>query len=146
MSKMNLSRTRWGIGLNYFSVLFTLVLFEIVEKSNSDLDKYFQLSMILTWGALSGLVFWIVTFYKIYWKTKWWKYVHQPYEQLDEREKQAVGIAIKKAYSYFTVIVLSLILLMSVLKWYPDFVLLWTLIYLAHILPASILKWQGYNI
>jgi len=146
MNMKNLTRTRWEIGFNYFSVLLTLVLFEVVEKSNFDLDQNFQLLMILAWSALSGLVLWLVTFYKVYWKTKWWKYVHQPYEHLDEREKQAVGVAIRKAYSYFTILVLSLIFMMSIFKWYPDFVLMWVFIYLAHILPASILKWQGYKI
>lgn len=146
MSLSKLNKTRWGIGINYFSVLLTFILFELVEKSSFDQAKYGYLGLILAWGSLTGFVLWLISFYKIYWKTKWWKYVHQSIDKLDERERQAVGEAVRKSYGYFTVLILMTIWFFLIFKWNPDFILFWVSLYLAHILPASILKWQGYKI
>lgn len=144
MNISKLTRSRLAIALNYLSVILTLVLFECMDKAN--VESYSQTSLIMTWGTVLGFAVWFVSFYKIYWKTKWWQYVHLPFKSFDEREKQAVSNAIRIAYGYFSVLVLLTIWFYIVLKWEPDFLVFWVFLYLAHVLPASLLKWQGYKI
>lgn len=91
-------------------------------------------------GTILGLIVWFYTFYKFYWKTKWWKYVHQSYENYDEREQKFIGEAIRKSYSLFSVITLSIILVLQLLKWYPGPLLVVALLYFAHNTTSFSLK------
>jgi len=77
MNISKLTRSRLAIALNYLSVILTLVLFECMDKAN--VESYSQTSLIMTWGTVLGFAVWFVSFYKIYWKTKWWQYVHLPF-------------------------------------------------------------------
>jgi len=141
MGKQNLTKSRWGIGLNYFSVLLILSVMEGVNRSESDFSPF------LTGSAfLILIVYWMVSFYHIYWKSRWWKYVRQSTDKYDERELKSVSEAMRKAYSVFVIVVGVILLIYSVLEWSLNGLFVAFILYFAHILPASILKWQGYEI
>lgn len=145
MKTQSILNNKSEVSLSYVSVIMTLVFFEWMERSDLSLTN--QISLItMVAGTILGLIVWFYTFYKFYWKTKWWKYVHQSYENYDEREQKFIGEAIRKSYSLFSVITLSIILVLQLLKWYPGPLLVVALLYFAHTLPASVLKWQGYKI
>lgn len=101
------------------------------------------------WTGLPALIFiiyWMISFYRIYWKTKWWKYVYQSTDKYDERELKSVGEAMRKAYSAFAITLGIILLIYSVLEWSLNGLFVAFILYFAHVLPASILKWQGYKI
>ncbi|MBN2237907.1 MAG: hypothetical protein JW729_10120 [Bacteroidales bacterium] len=141
MSTKELIRVRLGIGLNYLSVLLILVIMEYVNRFENIFNPRFT-------GIISlfALVYWIISSYKIYWKTKWWKYVHQNVDKFDERELKFVGEAMRLSYSFFVVVLASILLIYSLADWSLNGLFVALLIYFAHVLPASILKWQGYQI
>ncbi|RLD36116.1 MAG: hypothetical protein DRI74_09685 [Bacteroidetes bacterium] len=114
---------------------------EGVNRSESDFSPF------LTGSAfLILIVYWMVSFYHIYWKSRWWKYVRQSTDKYDERELKSVSEAMRKAYSVFVIVVGVILLIYSVLEWSLNGLFVAFILYFAHILPASILKWQGYEI
>lgn len=54
--------------------------------------------------------------------------------------------SLRKAYSFFTISVLSLFVCYSLFNIQANMVLIMSLIYLAHILPAYIIGWTAKNI
>jgi len=140
MSKQDLTKSRWGIGLHYLSLVFIIVLMELINRFNFSFDIYLAVL------ALLSIAFWAISFYRIYWKSKWWKYVHQATDKYDERELNSVGEAMRKAYSAFAITLGLMLLIYAVADWTISGLIVALVIYFAHILPASILKWQGYKI
>lgn len=102
------------------------------------------------WTALTVACFWgcvaivLLTFYPLYVKTGLWRLAHTRIDRMDEREiSQTLG-ALRQAYVLFSIIVLSLILIATVLEFSGQslqLVVFWVLLYLAHTLPSSILAW-----
>ena len=145
MKTKTIFNSKLEVIISYASVLTTLVIFEWIERSNlKSADNRILMTMIA--GTLLGLIVWIYTFYKFYWKTKWWKYVHQSFKNYDEREQKFIGEATRKSYAVFSVTILAILLVLQLLKWYPGPLLVVALLYFAHTLPASILKWEAYKI
>jgi len=141
MSKQDLTRSRWGIGLHYLSILLILLIMESANRFDHDFSPLW-----IGIPSLILIVFWMISFYRIYWKTKWWKYVHQKTDKYDERELKSIGEAMRLSYSIFAIAVGLILLTYSLVEWSLNGLFVAFLIYFAHILPASILKWQGYEI
>jgi len=140
MSKSILKSNRFGIVVNYFSLFMMLFFFEWIVKFDQ------KENLILLVGLAVGLVLFLSSFCKVYWKSKWWKYIHQTEQSYDERERESISNALRKAYASFAVIILMVLLIFAVFAWEMDNVFVVVFLFLAHILPASILKWQGYKI
>lgn len=141
MSKSDLTKSRWGIGLHYLSIVMILLIMELANRCDQDFNPFLIGSSLLFF-----LFYWMVSFYRIYWKTKWLKYVHQKQEKYDERELKSIGEAMRLSYSAFVIAVGIILLIYSVFEWSLNGLFVAFIIYFAHTLPASILKWQGYNI
>jgi len=140
MSKQDLTKSRWGIGFHYFSMLILLITFEWISKFNSAYSNYIFIVFFL------GLLYWVASFRVIFGKTRWWKYVHQSSDKYDERELKVIGEAMRKAYSIFAIIVSVIFMMYALTEWTFNGLFASLVLYFAHILPASILKWQGYTI
>lgn len=141
MSKQNLTKSRWGIGLHYLSILLILFIMEWINRFDSDFSPLMNGLIILLL-----ILYWMISSYRIYWKTKWWKYVHQKSDKYDEREIKSIGEAMRLSYSVFVIVIGLILLIYSIVEWSLNGLFVAFLIYFAHILPASILKWQGYKI
>lgn len=145
MKTQSILNNKSVVSLSYVSVIMTLVFFEWMERSDLSLTN--QISLItMVAGTILGLIVWFYTFYKFYWKTKWWKYVYQSTDKYDERELKSVGEAMRKAYSAFAITLGIILLIYSVLEWSLNGLFVAFVLYFAHVLPSSILKWQGYKI
>lgn len=140
MNNSELIKSRWGIGLNFMSVFLIIVFMEWVNRF--DIEFHFYISMVL----FLLIVFWAISFYRIYWKSRWWKYFYQKADKYDERETKVIGEAMRKAYTTFVIGVGLILLFYTLMEWSINGLIVFILISTAHILPASILKWQGYEI
>ena len=99
-----------------------------------------------------GLLLWSMI--KIYFKTGVWSFVHRKSEHMDERELAVARKSLQKAYTIFTVFVLTLIVLsiLGITLFNSGTFIsentsgLWIavagLIYLAHSLPAAVVVLQ----
>jgi hypothetical protein len=128
-------QNRYWILLNYLSLIAVLVFFYI--------GKYLQWPIFLVIFEIGSLAILIISFYKAFIKTKFWKMVHTSYGDLDEREMQVVLNGLKYAYSIFTIICLIIIYTFAITEYHPiDILLAGGLLFLAHTLPAAIVGWN----
>ena len=128
-------QNRVWILLNSLSLIVGLVLFYGVKIFNWPL--YFLLIEIVV------LAIFLISFYKAFIITKFWKMLHTSSKNLDEREMQVVLNAIRYAYSIFAIICLFIIYAFAIAEYQPiDVVLAGALLYLAHALPSSIVAWN----
>ena len=136
MKNQNLKKqNRMWILLNYLSLIAGLLLFYVVKI------YYLPLSYLLF--EIGIFTIFLISLYQAYIKTNFWKIVHSSSKNLDEREMQAVLMALKYAYSIFTIMCLIIIYAFAIAEYHPiDVVLAGGLLYLAHILPASIVGWN----
>lgn len=100
---------------------------------------------ILGIGALFAVA---ATFFPLHWQSGLWRLTHARTEALDERQLEITHGALRHSYSWFSVIVLVIVLAHAVVyRLVPgmDFAisvpLAGSLIYLAHTLPGSVLAW-----
>jgi len=99
-----------------------------------------------------GLLLWSMI--KIYIKTGVWSFVHRKSEKMDERELAVARKSLQKAYSIFSVVVLSLMVLSLLSLTLFDsgtfitentsalWIVVAGLIYLAHSLPSAVIVVQ----
>ena len=129
------TQNRYWILLNYLCLIAVLVIYYT--------GKYFQwpvFAIILEIGSLAIL---IISFYRAFIRTKFWKMVHASYKILDEREMQAVLNGLKYAYSIFTIVSLIIIYTFAIIGYQPiDVLIAGALLLLAHTLPAAIVGWN----
>ena len=96
----------------------------------------------LTILVILALAATFLSFIPLYWRSGLWKFTHSPLEKLDERELLLSGNLLRKAYVIFTVVILCLFLLFSLMESRVSIILAVSLIYFAHILPGAILGWE----
>ena len=127
--------------VNYLCLIIMNACFHYVYQNRDS-------SHLVDVAGLLALVTVIATFVRLHWKSGLWKLTHADASRLDERELQITHSSVGRAYAWFTVICLSLMMAHAVLfRLVPglDFVitmpLVASLIYLAHTLPGSILAW-----
>lgn len=132
---------RWGVVLNYASLAVFLACLHIVKSTG--------FRPIPAGAGTAALALLALSFVRVHWKTGLWRMTHSRTEELDERQSQIAHEALRISYSGFTVIALSTLLLLSLLR--EDFPLFdrvsligltAVLLYLAHTLPGSVLAWR----
>lgn len=144
------SYRRTNVVLNYFSLILLALSIMAIEYG-----------WAAGWpiaGLIVGLVLFTLTFIQVYGRTGLWKFVHMPLEQFDEREMEIIHHSLRVAYTFFTVIALLYILILTLgIQFFAgltdpdgDFslgsVVFAAFIYLSHILPASIIAWSKRNV
>ena len=128
-------QNRYWISLNYLSLIAALVFFYT--------GKYFQWPISSVIFEIGSLSIFIISFIRVFIKTKFWKLVHTSYKNLDEREMQVILNALRYAYSIFAIICLIIIYAFAIAEYHPiDVLLAGGLLYLAHTLPAAIVGWN----
>jgi hypothetical protein len=138
--EISITRRRAGVIINYSSLLILLILFYLA------LGTTINIVIAAVGIVLAGLI--IISFIIIFMKTGLWKFVHTKIDQLDEREIQVTHISLRRSYTIFGIISLSLFLVSELIKDYFSGIsdisfmpIIGALIYLAHTLPASIIAW-----
>ena len=121
--------------INYLSLITGILLFYIV--------KIYHLPLTILWFEIGIIAVLLVSFYKAFIITKFWKMVHTSSKNLDERETQVVLNALRYAYSIFAIICLIIIYAFAITEHLPiDVVLAGGLLYFAHTLPVVIVGWN----
>jgi len=132
------AKRRIGVIVNYASLFLFLV--------------FYYLGFIRGWNVAftaSALVFLAVSvgsLIVVHVNTGLWKLGHSEVGKLDERQVQVTHEALRRSYSFFSVICL-LIMLFNAVTGYRgyylfDAVLPVSLLYLAHSLPSSVIAWK----
>ena len=128
-------QNRIWILLNFIVLIAGMLLFYTVKIYHWPLS-YLLFEVVL-------LSIFLISFYKAFIVTKFWKMTHTSSKNLDEREMQVVLNALKYSYSIFTIICLFIIYGFAIAEYKPiDIVLAGGLLYLAHALPAAIIGWK----
>ena len=135
------SRRRNFVVINtLFLIIMNICFYFVYQHKN--------LSHVVDVVGLMALALVAVTFVRVHVKSGLWKLTHADTGDLDERELQITHNALGRAYVWFTIICLSLMMIHAVMFRVVsgmDFVitmpLVASLIYLAHTLPGSILGW-----
>lgn len=128
-------QNRVWISLNYLSLIAGLLLFYTVKSF------HWPLSFLLF--EIGIFTSFLISLFKAFIKTGFWKMVHTSYKDLDEREMQVALNALRYAYSIFTIICLIIIYAFAIAEYQPiDVLLAGGLLYLAHTLPAAIVGWN----
>lgn len=132
---------RWGVVLNYASLTVCLACLHLVKSTG--------FRPIPAGAGAAALAFLVLSFVRLHWKTGLWRLTHSGTDGLDERQNQVAHEALRISYSGFSVISLSVLLLLSLLR--EDFPLFdrvsligltASLLYFAHTLPGSVLAWR----
>ena len=128
-------QNRFWILLHYFSLIAVLVFYYS--------GKYLHWPIVTVIFEIGFLAIFLISFFKVFIKTKFWKMVHTSSKNLDEREILAVLNGLKSSYSIFTVTCLIIIYTFALIG-YPriDVLLAGALLLLAHTLPAAIVGWN----
>ena len=136
MKKHNFrDQNRFWILLHYFSLIAVLVFYYA--------GKYLHWPIVTVVFEIGFLVILLISFFRVFIKTKFWKMVHTSSKNLDEREILAVLNGLKSSYSIFTVTCLIIIFTFSLIGYHRiDILLASALLLLAHTLPAAIVGWN----
>jgi hypothetical protein len=128
-------QNRFWILLHYFSLIAVLVFYYS--------GKYLHWPIVTVIFEIGFLVILLISFFRVFIKTKFWKMVHTSSKNLDEREILAVLNGLKSSYSIFTVICLIIIYTFALIGYHRiDVLLAGALLLLAHTLPAAIVGWN----
>jgi len=128
-------QNRFWILLHYFSLIAVLVFYYS--------GKYLHWPIVTVIFEIGFLIILIISFFRVFIKTKFWKMVHTSSKNLDEREILAVLNGLKSSYSIFTVTCLIIIYTFSLIGYHRiDVLLAGALLLLAHTLPAAIVGWN----
>jgi hypothetical protein len=137
----SIQRRRSGVIVNYAFLSLVLIL---------SFEGYW-----LGWSLATKIGFWlsvalvIVTFFPLHMRTGLWHLAHAKADELDEREIQQAHEAVRYSYAIFTVVSLSIILVLVIFGLGGQterLTVFWVLLYLAHTLPSSILAWTSYRV
>jgi hypothetical protein len=133
------NQNRIWILLHYLSLIAVLVFFYT--------GKYLEWPTYTIMFEIGFLIILIISFFRTFISTKFWKMVHTSSRYLDEREMLVVLIALKNSYSIFTITCLIIIFTLALIGFQQiDILLAGTLLLLAHTLPAAIVGWkEEYN-
>ena len=138
LAKQSRPARRIWVFINYCSLLVMLILWN--TRPWFIMDNRYRLLALLLFVSLT-----IISFVYAQVRTGLWMQVHRKSDDLDERELQDTLVALRYAYSIFTVICLSVLLMQAIVFSrgiiFIDVLLASSLIYFAHSLPASILAW-----
>jgi fatty acid desaturase len=122
---------RWGVILTMLSLAGVVVLFELGIRT--------QWSTVMIISEISLLVILLITFILSFMSSGLWNFSHKPLKELDEREMEMTSKSLRAAYALFTVFVLCLLLVFSLLNIAISIVLAVSLILFAHLLPGAVI-------
>ena len=136
MEQQNFKKwNRYWILLHYFSFIAFIVFFYI--------GKYLYWPECTIIFEIGFLLILVISFFRAFIRTKFWKMVHTSIKNLDEREMFAVLESLRFSYSIFTITTLIIIFIFALIGYHRiDVLLAGTLLLLAHTLPAAILGWN----
>jgi hypothetical protein len=133
--KISRNQNRVWVVVNYLTLLLLVALFYI--------GKHFHWPIIVLLCEIGVFAILLLSFHRVFLKTKLWKMVHSSDTELDEREMQVVLKSLKHSYSIFTIICLVIIYGFAVAEGGPiDVLIAGALLYMAHTLPAAIVGWN----
>ena len=132
--KKLIRRRRFGVVTTLVSLFGAAFIFEYAISHH-------QWSMQLSIIEFVMLGAFFVSFIFTFLKTGLWKFTHKPLAVLDEREMELTSKSLRYAYGLFSVIVLIILLVFSLLDRPLSILLVVALILFAHLLPASIMAW-----
>ncbi len=134
--KLKTSKTnrRIGIFINWLCLVSIILIWE-----NTYFHNWNATAIIFEALAIALL---IISFIIVFVKTDLWRFTHTSIHKQDERELKLTGNSLRIAYSIFTIIALSILLVHAVIGGSVSIILAVSLIYVAHILPAAILAWK----
>jgi hypothetical protein len=135
MREISRADRRTSVILNYISVGVLAVVVDLRD--------------ILGWGtvpvvlcACGASVLGLITFTRVFWRTRLWKITHAGFKGLDERQVQVVYGAIRNSYWIFAVVCLVILYVNAVLeKGHIPVLVAAAVLYLAHTLPAAAVAW-----
>lgn len=135
MHEMSRSDRRTSVILNYLSVAVIAIVIDMREA--------------LGWGAVpvilaacGALILGLVTFMRVFWRTRLWKITHAGFKGLDERQVQVVYGALRNSYWIFAVVCLVILYLNALLeKGHIPVLVAGAVLYSAHTLPAAVVAW-----
>jgi len=129
------NHNRYWILLHYLSLIAVLVFFYI--------GKYSDWPIVTVIFEIGFFAILMLSFFKAFIRTKFWKMVHNSYKNLDEREIFVVLMALKYAYSIFTITCLIILFTYALIGYHQiEILLAGALLLLAHTLPAAIVGWK----
>jgi len=130
----SLNKRRFGVIVTLLSLISIVSIFEYgrLEQWNAVLQIF---SIIL-------IVVFIISFVFTFIKTGLWRFTHKPLKNLDEREIKLTSKSLRYAYSFFTIVVLLLLLSFALFEKPIHVVFVVFLILFAHLLPASVIAWS----
>ena len=128
-------QNRFWILIHYFSLIAVLVFYYS--------GKYLHWPIVTVIFVIGFLVILLISFFRVFIKTKFWKMVHTSSKNLDEREILAVLNGLKSSYSIFTVTCLIIIYTFALIGYHRiDVLLAGALLLLAHTFPAAVVGWN----
>jgi len=136
MEQQNFKKwNRYWILLHYFSLIAFIVFFYI--------GKYLYWSACTVIFEIGFLLILVISFFRAFIRTKFWKMVHTSTKNLDEREMFAVLKSLRYSYSIFTITSLIIIFIFALIGYHRiDVLLAGALLLLAHTLPAAVVGWN----
>ena len=135
MPEMTKPYRRWSVVLNYLSVAVIAIIIDMREALGLGAIP----AVVIACGALAlGLV----TFIRLYWRTRLWRITHAGFKGLDERQVQVVYEALRNSYWIFAVVCLAILYANAVIgKGHIPILVAGSLLYSAHTLPAAVVAW-----
>lgn len=135
MHEMSRSDRRTSVILNYLSVAVIAIVVDMREA--------------LGWGtvpvilaACGALALGLVTFIRVFWRTRLWKITHAGFKGLDERQVQVVYGALRNSYWIFAVVCLVILYLNALIEQgHIPVLVAGAVLYSAHTLPAAVVAW-----
>lgn len=138
MADRSIAMTRLSIIFTLLSLVGVMVAFELGINMGW--------STILKFICVSLLVMLFVTYPFGFIITGLWGFTHKSVGELDERELQITGKALRIAYAVFSVIILIVLYLFAVLEIRLSVVLAAGLLLFAHLLPGTVIAFSEKNL
>ncbi len=134
------SKRKLWVLVNYGALILLLVMFYLGARSGFN----------PTLWAVGGfaVILLVLSFVKVYARTRLWRFVHTNASKLDEREMGVTYESLRVSYGAFAVVCLAIFLVSELAR--ERFLggfevslmpIIVALIYLAHTLPASVVAW-----
>jgi hypothetical protein len=94
-------------------------------------------------GIAVSAVLGLVTFYRVFWRTRLWQLAHASFARLDERQVQVMYESLRRSYWMFTILCLVVVYVNAVAeRGHVPILVAGCILYLAHTLPAAVLAWR----
>lgn len=134
-SEIPKSERRAGVVVNYLCVVAIVFLVHVGDIL--DWDVRLRLIGIAGTSALG-----IVTFVRIYWRTRLWQLAHASFAKLDERQIQVMYESLRRSYQIFALLCLVVVYVNAVAeRGHVPILVAGSILYGAHTLPAAVLAW-----